>query len=115
MRTIWYLDTPESVREAARCGWFDEQTAAPLQMALLGSAHQDAAIAAMKQWLSLPGQAVTPLFIQTLALMESGVPGAGNPYGRRSDEASAATEQQLRGELGGVVERKQGAAKAISL
>ena len=62
VRAIWYLDTPESVREAARLlGALDEQTARPLQKALLGSRHQDAVIAAMKQPLRLPDQAVTPL------------------------------------------------------
>ena len=98
-RTIWYLDTPESVREAARLlGTVDEQTARPLQSALRGSAHQDVAVAAMRQLMRSPDQAVTPVAIQTLARMES-----------------PATEQQLRGELADTVARKQGEAKAISL
>ena len=72
VRTIWYLDTPESVREAARLlGALDEQTARPLQMALQGSAHQDVAIAAMKQLLRSPDQPVTSPFLQTLASLEA--------------------------------------------
>lgn len=122
-RTIWYLDTPESVREAARLvGALDQQTAQPLQKALLGSAHQDAAIAAMKQLLRLADQPVTPLFIQTLASMESRqkVPLANDLKSseaavRRRSETSAATETQLRTELGSVVEQKRDNAKAISL
>jgi hypothetical protein len=111
VRTIWYLDTPESVREAARLlGALDEQTAQPLQLALQGSAHQDVAIAAMKQLLRSPDQPVTSQFLQTLASLEAmqkarPEPGAdpGAPF------------QQLRTELGSVVERKRGDARAISL
>ena len=123
VRAIWYLDTPESVREAARLlGTLDDQTGRPLQMALRGSAHQAAAIAAMNQLLRLPDQAVTPVFIQTLASMEAaqqfpvpGDPGAADPDGSKRFAASGATEQQLRAELASVVARKRGQAKAISL
>ncbi len=104
-RTIWYLDTPESVREAGRLlGALDAQTAEPLQKALLGSQHQDAAIASMKQALGNPEQAVSPSFLGTLRELEVS-----------HGEASAAAAGQLRTELGSVVERKRGDAKAISL
>ena len=116
LRTIWYLDTPESVRAAARLvGTLDEQTARLLLDALRGSNHQDVAIAAMKQLLRLPDQAVSPSFIQALASMESGDPGDGNPYGRRRNDPVLDTEQQLRSELASVIGRKRGAAKAVSL
>ncbi len=103
VRSIAYLDTPESVREAARLlGTLDEQTAGPLRLALQGSAHRDVATAALKQLLPLPDQAVTPTFIETLVALEAG-----------SD--SNARRQELRTELASVVERKRGDAKAISL
>jgi HEAT repeat protein len=93
-----------------------------LLLALRGSAHQSAAIAAMNQLLRLPDQAVAQAFIQTLASMESAqqfpFPGdrdAADPDAGRRREASDARGRQLRGELGGVVERKLGEAKAVSL
>lgn len=109
-RTIWYLDTPESVREAARLlGALDEQTAQTLQLALQGSAHQDVAIAAMKQLLRSPDQPVTSPFLQTLASLEA-------TQKVRHDAADpGAPFQELRTELGSVVERKRGDARAISL
>jgi hypothetical protein len=123
IRTIWYLDTPESLREAARLlGTLYDQSAWQLQMALRGSEHQAAAIGAMNQLLRAPEQAVSAAFIQTLAMVEAarqfpipGDPDAADPDGRRRFEASDATAQQLRGELASVVERKRGEAKAISL
>jgi hypothetical protein len=123
MRTIWYLDTPESLREEARLlGTWDEQSARPLQMALRGSAHQAAAIAAMYQLLRSPDQAVSPVFIQTLVRMELAqqfpIPadgGAADPDGGKRNRAYDATERQLRSELAGVIARKRGDAKAISL
>ena len=116
VRTIWYLDTPQSVREAARLlGTLDAQTAQPLQLALRGSAHQAVAIAAMKQLLPLPGQGVTPAFIQTLALMDAGDAGAANPSGAKHGEAVGATVQQLRRELAGATSGKAGEARAVSL
>jgi hypothetical protein len=123
VRAIWYLDTPESVREAARLlGTLDEQTGRPLVAALRGSAHQAAAIAAMNQLLRLADQPVTARFIQTLALMEAAqrfpLPvdrDAADPDGGKRSEVFAATEQQLRTDLAGVVGRKRGAAKAVSL
>jgi hypothetical protein len=123
VRALSYLDTPDSVREAARLlGTVDEQTAYQLQIGLRGSAHQAAAIVAMNQLLRLPDQAVTPLFIETLARMQSAQqfplpadPTAADPNGRRRIEASVAAEQQLRGELASVIARKQGEAKAVSL
>jgi hypothetical protein len=110
VRTIWYLDTPASVREAARLlGALDEQTAQPLQLALQGSAHQDVAIAAMKQLLRSPDQPVTSQFLQTLASLEA-------TQKVRHDAADpGAPFQELRTELGSVVERKRGDARAISL
>jgi HEAT repeat protein len=121
-RTLCYLDTPESVREAARLlGVLDDQ-ARWLQTAVRGSEHQAVAIAAMQQLLRLPDQAVTPTFIQTLALMEAAQQfppprdsSAADPDGRRRYEASTVTGQQLSSELAGVIARKRGAAKAISL
>jgi len=123
LRAICYLDTPESLSEAARLlGILDDQTIRPLQTALRGSEHQAAAIAAMKELLRLPDQAVTPAFIQTLALMEAAqqIPlprdsSAADPDGRRRYEASADIQQQLNSELASVIARKRGAAKAISL
>jgi hypothetical protein len=122
VRAIWYLDTPESVSEAARLlGALDDQTGRPLQLALRGSRHQDAAIAAMNELLRSPDEPVRPRFIQTLALLESlkqfpmpADPGAADPDGRRRADAAGAKGQQLQTELASVVERKRGEAKAIS-
>jgi hypothetical protein len=123
VRALSYLDTPESVREAARLlGTVDQQTAQQLDIVLRGSEDQVAAISAMNQLLRSPDQAVTPAFIQTLARMESRerVPlpadrDARDPDGARRNDAVAATEPGLRSELASVVAQKRGDAKAISL
>ena len=123
LRVISYLDTPDSLREAARLlGTVDAQAIRPLQTALRGSEHQAEAIAAMKELVRLPDEAVSPAFIQTLALMEAAqqfpFPRDSNAVdsdARKRYDASSAMEQQLNSELANAISRKRGAAKAISL
>ncbi len=118
-----YLDTRESLREAARLlGTVDELTVARLQSVLEESQDQAGAIAAMNQSLRSPDQAVTPAFINTFALIEArqqfpfpGDPGAGDPDGEKRIQAVGADETRLRSELATVIAEKRGEAKAISL
>ncbi len=120
-RRIGYLDTPDSVREAGRLiGTADEQVSQILQNGMWASDHRDVAIAAMKQLIRSPDQAVTPVFLETLAALESRErvsqsQNPGDPDGQRSYEAHAVIAEQLRGELRGVVEQKRNRAKAISM
>ncbi len=121
-RRIAYLDTPDSVRDAARLlGTADVQVSQILQAGIWASRHLDVAIAAMKELMRSPDQAVTPVFLETLAALEARqrVPQSQNP-GRDPDaqqryDAHAVMADQLRSELGGVVEQKRDRAKAISL
>ena len=96
-RRIWYLDTPESIRAAARLLGTDAQISRLLQIALLGTRHGDHAIAAMQSLFPSPDQAISPAFLDTLA------------------ELRKVPTTQLRSELAEVVEQKHGQAKAISL
>jgi hypothetical protein len=97
-RRIWYLDTPDSVREAARLlGTADVQVSQILEAGLRGSRYRSEAAAAMTQLLRSADQPVTPAFLETLAALRS---------------LSAA---QLRSGLAGAIKQKQGSAKAISI
>jgi hypothetical protein len=121
-RRISYLDTPGSVHEAGRLlGIMDVQVSQILQTWLLASQHRDEAVAAMKELLRAPNQPVTPVFLDTLAAFEAWqrVPRPANPAAdsdaRRRYEARASIAEQLRGELAGVIDKKQDSAKAISI
>jgi hypothetical protein len=121
-RRIWYLDTPDSLREAGRLlGTEDVQVSQILQAGIWASEHQDVAIAAMKQLLRSPDQAVTPVFLETLAELEAWqrVPRSQNtgrdPDAQRRYEVRVSIAEQLRSELAGVIEQKQHKAKAISM
>lgn len=104
-RSIGYLDTPESVREAARLvGLIDEQTGRILHNGLRASVHGAEAVAAMKLLLRSPDEPVTPLFLETLTLLEA------PDFGER-----AATSARLRRELADAIGSKRDGAKAISL
>lgn len=97
-RRIWYLDTPDSVREAVRLlGTADMQVGQILQAGLRGSRYRSEAATAMTQYLRSPDQPVTPAFLDTLAALRS---------------LSAA---QLRSDLAAAIEQKHGSAKAISI
>jgi hypothetical protein len=116
-RRIWYLDTPDSVREAGQLlGTADVQVGQILQAGLQSSGRRDEAVAAMKQLLRSPDQPVTPGFLETLAALEARqhFPQSGLDAQRRY-EARAGIAGQLRSELAEVVEQKRGAAKAISM
>jgi hypothetical protein len=97
-RRIWYLDMPDSVREAARLlGTADAQVSQILQIGLRGSRYRNEAAAAMTQLFRSADQPVTPVFLDTLAALRS---------------LSAA---DLQGDLAAAIEQKQGSAKAISI
>lgn len=94
---IAYLDTPAAVHEmAARLGTADIQTAQIFADGLLSSRHGAEAIAAMRELLRSSAEPVTPIFLRTLAGLDKSGPAPG-------------------GVLAGVIEQKQGAAKAISI
>jgi hypothetical protein len=121
-RRISYLDTPGSVREAGRLlGTMDVQVSQILQTWLRASQHRDVAVGAMKELLRNPSQPVTPLFLETLAALESWqrfpppVNPASDPDARRRFEARASITEQLRAELAGVIEQKHDSARAISI
>ena len=93
-----YLDTPGSLREIARLlGSPDAQLAQFLQGWLRSTRHPDEAVAAMKELFRDPSQPVTPLFIDAMAAFKVG------------------TAEELRSELAAQIDKKQGAAKAISI
>jgi hypothetical protein len=97
-RRIWYLDTPDSIRAAARLlGTADVQVSQILLTGLRGSRYRDEAASAMTQLLRSPDQPVTPVFLDTLAAL------------RPSGAA------QLRSDLARAIGQKQGSAKAISI
>ena len=110
-RRIWYLDTPDSVREATRLlGTADSQVSYILQTGLRASGHRDEAVAAMKQLLRKADQPVTPIFLETMAALE-----AAPETPRRRYDARARIAEQLRAELASVIEQKRASAKAISI
>jgi len=121
-RRISYLDTPASVREAGRLlGTTDAQVSQMLQTWLPASQHRDEAVAAMKELLRNANQPVTPVFLDTLATLESWlrIPPTANPASdadaRRRYETRARIAERLRGELAGAIEGKRDRAKAISI
>jgi hypothetical protein len=129
-RQLWYLDTPESIRESARLlDGSDVQVDYILEMGLMASSRRPLAIATMDQLLADPAQAVTPSFLETLARLKAWteVPVAGSypadaaaqPAWRdaieRQNQRQTAIAKELQSRLTAVLERKQGSAKALSL
>ena len=120
-RRIAYLDTPASVREAARLlGTMDAQVTQILRTWLLATPLRDEAVAAMKELLISADQPITPDFIDTIAALESWqrYPPAGepatDPNSRRRYELRATAGESLRGELAGTLEQKSRRARAVS-
>ena len=117
-----YLDTPESVREIARLlGTDDINLVQFLQVWLRSTHHPNEAVAAMKELLRNPGQPVTPMFLDALAALQaaqqvpySAEPGA-DPNSRRRFDTQVKLAEQLRTDLAGVIDSKQGTAKAVSI
>ena len=97
-RQLWYLDTPESIRESARLlDGSDVQVEQLLRLGLMAASRRPLAIETMEQLLADPGQPITPGFLETLGRLKSG------------------TAAQARSQLADAIGRKQGAAKALSL
>jgi hypothetical protein len=109
------------VREAARLlETTDAQVSQVLYTWLRASRHDDAAVAAMKELLRSAYQPVTPLFLDTMAALEASqrFPVPANPTAdpdARRREARTSVVERLRGELAGVIDQKQGSAKAVSI
>ncbi|HVW84978.1 MAG TPA: hypothetical protein VHB50_09865, partial [Bryobacteraceae bacterium] len=120
-RRLSYLDTADSVFEATRLlGTADVQVGQILQTWLQATRSRDVAVAAMKQLLRSADQPVTPAFLDTLATLESWrrIPPANPPSvpeSRRRYEIRAAIAEQLRIDLAAAIDRKHGAARAISM
>ena len=121
-RSIAYLETPASVREAARLlGTTDVQVAQILRTWLMATPLRDDAVAAMKESLINPDQDVTPGFLDTLAALQSWqrYPPAGEPAAdpdtRRRYEFRAAAADSLRRELAAAVEQKSRRPRAVSI
>ena len=96
-RGITYLDTPAAVREMAqRLGTADIQTAQIFADGLRSSRYGSLAVAAMQELLRSPSEPVPPIFLRTLAALDKTVKDP----------------QDL---LAGVIDKKQGVAKAISI
>jgi hypothetical protein len=94
---LWYLDTPESIRESARLlDGSAVQVEQLVRLGLLASGHRQLAIETMRQLLGDPAYSVSRMFLETFAQLESLNPA------------------DLRPQLEKVLERKQGAAKATS-
>ncbi len=97
-RRIWYLDTPDSIRESGRLlGTSQVQVGQILRSGLLASAHRKDAAATLKQLLRNPDQPVSRQFLETLA----GLDGVD--------------VRTLQKELAEVVGQKRDNAKAISM
>lgn len=94
---ITYLDTPGAIREMARrLGTADVQTAQIFAEGLRSSQHGVEAGVALKELLRDPSEPVSPIFLRTLAGLDK-------------------TVKDAQSVLAGVIEQKQGAAKAISI
>jgi hypothetical protein len=129
-RRLWYLDTPESIRESARLlDGTDVQVDQLLQMGLMASSRRPLVIATMEQLRADPAQAVSPAFLDTLARLRawSEAPVVG-PYPadaaaqpawseamNRRYERQTAVAKELQSQLAAELEPKQGRAKAVSL
>jgi hypothetical protein len=97
-RQLWYLDTPESVRESARLlDGNDVQVEQFLRLGLMASSQRAPAIETMEGLLADPSQPIAPIFLETLARLQ------------------ASTVAELRTRLAAALERKEGGAKAVSL
>jgi hypothetical protein len=97
-RQLWYLDTPESIRESARLlDGTDVQVDQLLRLGLIAASQRRLAVETMQQLLADPAHPVSPDFLDTLAHL------------------APSTAQQRHAQLAAVLERKQGAAKAVSL
>jgi len=97
-RQLWYLDTPESIRESARLlDGSDVQVDQLLRLGLISASRRRLALDVMQQLLADPAQAVSPDFLDTL------------------HQLAPSTTQQLHAQLAAALERKRGVAKAVSL
>ena len=97
-RQLWYLDTPESIRESARLmDGTDVQVDQLLRLGLIAASQRRLALEIMQQSLADPAQAISPDFLDTLSKL------------------TPLTAQQLHAQLAAVLERKLGTAKAVSL
>lgn len=121
-RRISYLDTPASVRVAARLlGTMDVQVAQILRTWLLATGRRNDAVTAMKDLLLSPEQPVTPEFLDTLAELESwqryppAADPAADPDRKRRYELRETIGESLRGELAGAIEPKRRQARAVSI
>jgi hypothetical protein len=73
-RRLTYLDTPAAVREMVRwLGIADIQTAQILQDGLRSSQQGAEATAAMKELLRSPSEPIPPIFLRTLASLDTAI------------------------------------------
>lgn len=129
-RTMRFLDTPAAVRQCVR--WFrgaEMQLDYEFRFCLLGTTHRKLAAEAMERGLHDPSQPVSTSLVETLAQLrtwlELGAPGAypkAEPAQarwredqKRRYEHEMKTLAALTGQLAAATERKEGAAKAVSL
>lgn len=97
-RQLWYLNTPESIRESARLlDGGDVQVDQLLRLGLVSASRRRLVLEIMQQLLADPAQPVSPEFLDTLA------------------QLGPSAAQELRARLATVLEAKRGAAKAVSL
>src|ERR1017187_8156113 len=67
-RQLWYLDTPESIRESARLmDGTDVQVDQLLRLGLIAASQRRLALEIMQQSLADPAQAISPDFLDTLS------------------------------------------------
>lgn len=119
-RQLWYLDTPESIRESVRLfDGEDVQVEQKLQLGLMASSRRALAIRTLEQFLADPAHPVTQSFLDTLAWLKcwSEIPVIANSTEalRQRWARQASLVAETRNRLAGLVEQKAGAAKAISL
>jgi hypothetical protein len=117
-RQLWYLDTPESVRESARLlDGTDVQVDHILQLGLWASSRKALAIEVLQGLLTEPSHPAAPVLLQTLATLKTWVeiPPQTPDMARQRMDRQAAIAVQLQDELSAHIEQKQGAAKAVSL
>jgi hypothetical protein len=97
-RQLWYLDTPDSIRESARLlDGSDVQVEQLLRLGLMASSRRALAIETMEGLLADPAQPIAPVFLETLSRLES------------------STTADSSAKLAGTLAAKAGGAKAVSL